>query len=163
MAMRHSLGMESGIDCRALQGLCELVARASARAIPASQPITGEAVFQHESGIHCHSLMKDRQSFEPFSAAELGRIAPQFVIGRHSGSESVLQALARIGVQTTRGVAQAMLPAIRERSVLKKLPLSEEDLIEIFLRTPGELGWSVCGLAEAHRGQPSNGIHSEIA
>ena len=72
MAMRHSLGVEPGIDCRALQGLCELVARASARAIPACQPITGEAIFQHESGIHCHSLLKDRQSFEPFSAAGTG-------------------------------------------------------------------------------------------
>ncbi len=135
MAMRHSLGVEPGIDCRALQGLCELVARASARAIPACQPITGEAIFQHESGIHCHSLMKDRQSFEPFSAAELGRITPEFVIGRHSGSESVLQALSRLGVKTTRSVANRMLPEIRQRSVVKKSPLSDEELMQIFRGT----------------------------
>jgi homocitrate synthase NifV len=138
MAMRHSLGMDSGIDCRALQGLCELVARASARAIPACQPITGEAIFQHESGIHCHSLMKDRQSFEPFSAAELGRIAPEFVIGRHSGSDSVLQALTRLGVHTTRSVANRMLPEIRMRSVLRKSPLSHEELMQIYRGTVGE-------------------------
>jgi homocitrate synthase NifV len=138
MAMRHSLGLESGIDCRVLQSLCELVARASARAIPACQPITGEAIFQHESGIHCHSLLKDRQSFEPFSAAELGRIAPEFVIGRHSGSDSVLQALSRLGVSTTRSVANRMLPAIRQRSVLKKSPLSHEELMQIFRGMLGE-------------------------
>jgi homocitrate synthase NifV len=137
MAMRHSLGVEPGIDCRALQGLCELVARASARAIPVCQPITGEAVFQHESGIHCRSLLKDRQSFEPFPAAEVGRVAPEFVIGRHSGSESVLQALARLGIHTTRGVAQRMLPEIRRRSVSKKLPLSEKELMRIFRRHAG--------------------------
>jgi homocitrate synthase NifV len=135
MAMRHSLGIEPGIDCRQLQGLCELVARASARAIPAAQPITGEAIFQHESGIHCHSLSKDRHTFEPFSAAELGRIAPEFVIGRHSGSDSVLQSLARLGVQTTRTIAQRMLPAIRQRSVLKKSPLSQDELMQIFRMT----------------------------
>jgi homocitrate synthase NifV len=138
MAMRHSLGLEPGIDCRSLQGLCELVARASARAIPVCQPITGEAVFQHESGIHCHSLLKDRQSFEPFSAAELGRIAPEFVIGRHSGSESVLQVLARLGIHTTRNIASRMLPEIRQRSVLKKAPLSHEELMQIFRGTAGE-------------------------
>jgi homocitrate synthase NifV len=135
MAMRHSLGIEPGIDCRALQGLCELVARASARAIPPAQPITGEAIFQHESGIHCHSLLKDRQSFEPFAATELGRVAPDLVIGRHSGSESVLQVLSRLGVETTRTVANRMLPEIRRHSVLKKAALSDQELIQIFQRT----------------------------
>ena len=139
MAMRHSLGLASGIDYCALQDLCQLVARACCRAIPANQPITGEAIFLHESGIHCHSLLSDRQSFEPFSAAELGRIAPEFVIGRHSGSESVLQILSRLGVRTTRNIAQRMLPEIRQRSVRKKSSLSHEELLQIFRRASGSL------------------------
>jgi homocitrate synthase NifV len=139
MAMRHSLGVESGIDCRAIHGLCELVARASGRVIPVSQPVTGQAIFQHESGIHCHALLKDRQSFEPFCAAELGRVVPEFVIGRHSGSESVLQVLARLGVNTTRNVANRMLPAIRQRSVFKKSSLSGDELIQILRSTLCEL------------------------
>ena len=138
-AMRHSLGLDPGVDCRALPDLCRMVSRACGRAIPASQPITGEAIFQHESGIHCHSLLSDRQSFEPFSAAELGRIAPEFVIGRHSGSESVLQILSRLGVRTTRNIAQRMLPEIRQRSVRKKSSLSHEELLQIFRRASGSL------------------------
>lgn len=135
MAMQHSLRLASGIDCRALQNLCELVAHAAARPIPASQPIIGDAIFQHESGIHCHSLSRDRQSYELFSAAELGRIAPEFVIGRHSGSESVLQLLSRLGIATTRTVASRMLPEIRRRSVLKKSSLNHQELIQIFRGT----------------------------
>jgi homocitrate synthase NifV len=142
MAIRYSLGLTCSIDCRAIQSLCQLVSRAAARAIPASQPITGHAIFQHESGIHCHSLLKDRQSFEPFSAAELGRIAPEFVIGRHSGSESVMQVLSRLGVHTTRNVANRMLPEIRQRSVVKKSALSHEELIQIFEGTSSKLS---CG------------------
>lgn len=140
MAMRHSLGIVPGIDCRALQALCELVANASGRAIPAAQPITGEAIFRHESGIHCHSLLRDRQSFEPFSASELGRLTPEFVIGRHSGSESVLQSLSRLGVLATRGIANRMLPEIRQRAVLKKSPLNDEELMQIFHGTLMESG-----------------------
>ena len=140
MAMQHSLGLASGIDYRALQSLCELVAAAAARPIPVSQPITGEAIFQHESGIHCHSLLKDRQSYELFPAAELGRVSPDFVIGRHSGSESVLQLLAQLGVTTTRGVANRMLPEIRRRAVLKKSSLSHEELMQIFRGTVATLG-----------------------
>ena len=135
MAMRHSLGVESGIDCSALPSLCAQVARASSRVIPPDRPITGEAIFQHESGIHCHSLRTDRRSFEPFAAAELGRLTPEFVIGRHSGSESVLQVLSVLGVNTTRNVADQMLPTIRERSALTKSALSNEELLQIFNRT----------------------------
>lgn len=144
MAMQHSLGMPSGIDCSALQQLCELVSRSARRAIPEGQPITGQAIFQHESGIHCHSLIKDRKSFEPFSAAELGRVAPEFVIGRHSGSESVLQVLTRLGIKTSRSVVNRMMPAIRQRSVLKKSSLNHEELVQIFQRTLGKI--SGCGL-----------------
>jgi homocitrate synthase NifV len=139
MAMQHSLGIASGIDCCALQGLCELVAKAASRTIPESQPITGSAIFQHESGIHCHSLLNDRNSFEPFSASELGRIAPEFVIGRHSGSDSVLQVLSKLGVNTTRSVANRMLGEIRRRSVRNKSSLTHEELIQIFQGTNGEL------------------------
>lgn len=139
MAMRHSLGMETGIDCCALQGLCELVANASGRTIPVSQPVTGKSVFEHESGIHCHSLIKDRQSFEPFSAAELGRVTPEFVIGRHSGSESVMQVLLHLGVKTTRNVVNRMMPKIRQRSVMKKSALSHEELMQIFRVAQAEL------------------------
>jgi homocitrate synthase NifV len=135
MAMRHSLGIECGIDCSALPRLCEQVARASARAIPPDQPIIGKAIFQHESGIHCHSLCNDRRSFEPFAAAELGRITPEFVIGRHSGSEGVLQVLAVLGVNTTHAVANQMLPEIRHYSMLNKSALSHEELLRIFAMT----------------------------
>jgi homocitrate synthase NifV len=134
MAMRHSLHIDCGIDCSVLPALCEQVARASSRVIPPDQPITGAAIFQHESGIHCHSLRTDRRSFEPFHAEELGRIAPEFVIGRHSGSESVLQVLLKLGVRTTRGVADQMLPEIREHSILNKSALSHEELLQIFTR-----------------------------
>jgi homocitrate synthase NifV len=137
MAMRHSLGLDCAIDCSLLQGLCERVAAAAARSIPPSQPITGEAVFQHESGIHCHSLLRDRQSFEPFSAVELGRIAPEFVIGRHSGSESVLEVLNGLGVKTTRSVANRMLPEIRQRALLNKSSLTHDELMQIFSQYAG--------------------------
>jgi homocitrate synthase NifV len=140
MAMRHSLGRPCGIDSRQLQRLCELVARAAGRGIPVNQPITGEAVFQHESGIHCHSLIQDRQSYELFPASELGRVTPEFVIGRHSGSEGVLQVLRRLGVETTRMVANSMLPEIRQRSVVKKSGLSDAEVMQIFQGTLGRPG-----------------------
>ena len=140
MAARHSLGCECGIESHALPALCELVARAAKRPIPPSQPITGEAVFQHESGIHCHALLKDRRSFEPFPSSELGREASAPVIGRHSGTESVRQHLVRLGVEIPRMVVQRMMPEIRRQSVRNKGAVSAKELLEILATVSRELG-----------------------
>ena len=135
IAIRHSLAIECGIDCGALQSLCEMVAQATRRPIPINQPITGEAIFRHESGIHCHSLAKNSKSFEAFCASEVGRPPSEFVIGRHSGSEGVLQVLLRLGVHATRSTATRMLPRIRHHAVLKKSALSDDELMHIFRLT----------------------------
>ncbi len=140
MAARHSLGVECGIRSSALPEICELVARAAQRPIPPAQPITGEAVFQHESGIHCHALLKDRRSFEPFSASELGREATAPVIGRHSGTESVRQHLAQLGVDVPRMVVECMMPRIRLQSVRNKGAVSARELLEIHNSVSHELG-----------------------
>lgn len=132
MALRHALGRECGVRTDALPALCEFVARASARPIPPSQPITGAAVFQHESGIHCQALLRDRRSFEPFSGTELGRGETDIVIGRHSGSESVRRVLEGLGVETTRSVSSKMLPAIRKFSLHIKRALSPQEVLQIF-------------------------------
>jgi homocitrate synthase NifV len=146
MAARHSLGVECGIESSALPALCELVARAAQRAIPPSQPITGEAAFQHESGIHCHALLRDRRSFEPFSSAELGREVSAPVIGRHSGTESVLQHLLRLGVEATRMGVERMMPQIRRQAVQNKGAVSQQELLSIHEAVSRELGLNLqCG------------------
>lgn len=51
-----------------------------------------------------------------------------------------MQVLRRLGVETTRNIANRMLPEIRQRSVLKKSWLSDEELIQIFEGTLSRLG-----------------------
>jgi homocitrate synthase NifV len=131
MALRHSLSLDAGIDSHQLPLLCELVSRSSRRPIPVSQPITGAAIFQHESGIHCHGQRRDRRSYEPFAATELSRHS-EFVVGRHSGSDSVRAALEHSGVEATRDEASRLLPEIRRRALEFKRPLSPAELVLLY-------------------------------
>ncbi|MFO8085006.1 MAG: hypothetical protein R6U27_11885 [Desulfobacterales bacterium] len=71
-------------DC--LMDLCRFVSNASSRKIHESKPITGEAIFMHESGIHCAALLKDPLSYQPFLPENAGQKETQFVLGKHSGS-----------------------------------------------------------------------------
>jgi homocitrate synthase NifV len=108
---------------------------ASGRSIHTNKPITGQAAFLHESGIHCSALLKDRKAYELFSAGEVGRPQPDFVIGKHSGSEAVVNALAQQGIVVSRKEASEMLPEIRRRCVRVKSPLQVADLADFFKKS----------------------------
>jgi len=135
MALRHSLRLNLPLRTELLDGLCALVAKASGRSIHSSKPITGQAAFLHESGIHCSGMLKDRKAYELFHAGEVGRPQSDFVIGKHSGSEAVVNALARQGILVSRKEASEMLPEIRRRCVSLKSPLQVTELANLF-RTP---------------------------
>ena len=75
MALRHTLGRESGSDTSRLSALCELVANRSRRPIHRAKPITGADAFRHESGIHTAALLKNPAAYQPFPSEETGRAA----------------------------------------------------------------------------------------
>ena len=93
MALRNGAN-QSRFHLDQLPGLCDLVAKASHRPIPVNQPIVGQGVFSHESGIHVHAMLKDPTTYEPFSPGILGRNS-QFVLGKHSGKASLKHALEK--------------------------------------------------------------------
>ena len=85
LALKMSCHVQTGIMTPQLAALSDLVAAASGRSLAFDKPVTGGAAFLHESGIHCAGLLRDRRTYELFSAGEVGRTTPGFVIGRHSG------------------------------------------------------------------------------
>ena len=85
MALNVSTRFGSRIRCDRLSSLCEAVAGASRRPIPVDKPIVGPDIFSHESGIHCHALLKNAYAYQPFLPETLGRAEMKFVAGKHSG------------------------------------------------------------------------------
>jgi homocitrate synthase NifV len=139
MAIRHSLRRNSGVSPSGLADLCSYVAKASGRELPVAQPITGKAVFQHESGIHCSALLHNRRTYELFAARDVGRSTPEFVVGDSSGSEGILHVLAEHGIITNREIASRMLQPIRLLARRKKRALKPEEVTKIFHRISMEL------------------------
>jgi homocitrate synthase NifV len=85
MAINLSTRFSCRILCDQLPPLCDAVARASRRQLPVNKPIVGQDVFSHESGIHCHALIKDPNTYQPFLPETVGRGEAVFVSGKHSG------------------------------------------------------------------------------
>jgi homocitrate synthase NifV len=95
MALSLHDKLNCNISTASLMDLCRFVAMASERSIPVSKPITGQAVFTHESGIHCAALSKNPLSYQPFLPENSGQKTTRFILGKHSGSKTIRHKLAQ--------------------------------------------------------------------
>ena len=117
MALRVTAGADCGVDAKRLTALCRLVAAAAGESIPLRKPIVGRAVFEHESGIHVQAMHRDRRSYEPFPADEVGGSGSRFVLGKHSGRAAIRWALAQRGIDLPDdGTAEQLLDELRQTS-----------------------------------------------
>ena len=105
VAMNLSGRFNTTIDIRHLMNICKYVEEVSGYPIPADKPITGSAAFLHESGIHCAGLLKDTLSYQPFHPESVGRKGFGFVLGRQSGSNSIIHILGKAGIDISKDEA----------------------------------------------------------
>lgn len=132
MALRTLPEFDHGLRTEGLYALCCNVARCAGREIPPTQPVTGSDAFLHESGIHVHALLHDRRSYEPFSAAAVGR-SPELnvVAGKHSGTSSLIYLLKQSGVVLNKQEAGELLVRVRARSEQLGRGLMPDELIRL--------------------------------
>jgi homocitrate synthase NifV len=133
MSLKRHLGVDLGIRTDGLTELAKYVATASRRPIPANKPVTGLAVFAHESGIHVDGTLKLADAFEPFPAASVGG-ETQILIGKHSGAGAVQHVLAAHGINTRRQDLGPVVEAIRYEAVQRKRSLAAEEAVAVYER-----------------------------
>jgi homocitrate synthase NifV len=108
VAMNLSGRYNTTVDVRHLMNICAYVAEISDRPIPADKPITGSGAFLHESGIHCAGLLKDPLSYQPFLPESVGRKGFGFMLGRQSGTHSIMHMLGKAGIEISRDEAMRL-------------------------------------------------------
>lgn len=122
--------IDLGLDLTALRELSRLVGSAAHHNVLPWQPIVGDNVFAHESGIHAKGMLKDTSTFEPFPPHIVGG-ERRYVLGKHSGRALVAWMLDNAGVPSEEADLMACLEIARQRSIDKAGPLSSEELVEI--------------------------------
>ena len=128
MAARLTLRTDCGVKTRQLSALSDLVAHASCRPLAPEKPVTGTAVFRHESGIHCGGLLQNRATYEPFAAEDVGHAPTEMVVGRHSGTRLLQDKLERMKADFPPGLLPALLAAVRRFSAVRKRNITAAEL-----------------------------------
>ena len=137
LGVHRCLGLDSGVDFSQLPALCQKVAEAAQRPIDAQQPLVGEQVFTHESGVHVAALLQDRESYQAIDPALMGR-EYRLVLGKHSGRQAVDGVFARMGYPLNALQIDVLLPAIRRFAESWKRTPKDYELIAIYDELCGE-------------------------
>ena len=132
MACRHGCHESCGIDTGSFYQLSQMTAAAAGRSIPVDKPVIGDAVFLHESGIHCKALLADPASYQPYLPEEVGQKSFEFVLGKHSGTRVLQHFLESQGMAADEDFTRNLLGDVRAEAVRLKRGLEP---------------WEVCGLA----------------
>jgi 2-isopropylmalate synthase len=112
MIMESIYGIRTGIKKELLVETSRLVSRFSGIGIPPTQPVVGENVFSHESGIHTQGVLKCSATFEPgIMTPEMVGHRRRLTLGKHVGRHAVRRMLVDVHIEP----GDAQLDTIVER------------------------------------------------
>jgi len=98
MSLKLSTSLQCDFDTTAINEICRIVADLSGMEIGRQKPITGSSIFKHQSGIHCHALLQNRSTYEPYDPSLSGHAPSRFICGTHSGRAGILSMLSDRGI-----------------------------------------------------------------
>jgi 2-isopropylmalate synthase len=100
MAMRTRrdfLRVATGIDTKRIYPTSRLVASITGQPIPRNKAVIGENAFAHESGIHQHGVLANRECYEIMDPRDIGIPSSRLVLGKHSGRHAFKERLEHLG------------------------------------------------------------------
>ncbi|VVO18359.1 hypothetical protein [Pseudomonas fluorescens] len=130
LALKILYNIDLGVDETKLISLSQVVAQATRVKCYPWQPIIGENVFAHESGIHADGILKNNTSFEPFLPELVGGVR-RIVIGKHSGRAALKYVLQSLGVMFTDSELIECLRLTRALSIKIERGLRDEELLGV--------------------------------
>jgi len=132
LALELSAGISSTLCTKKLAAICDYVTEVSKRPVSPSKPITGSLVMTHESGIHTGCILKNRQTYQPFPAALIGREEQEFLIGKHSGKLTVLHFLSEAHLTIDEESCTLLLAKIKAQSEYLKRALTKDEFKKLY-------------------------------
>lgn len=131
LALLTMYGIDIGIKLDKMYELGKMVSEISGHPIPGNRPITGEHAFNVESGIIATWLANCGEEHLtevfPYRPSLIGRPAPQIVMGKGSGIDSVKIWLERLQIRVTDEQALAVLAAVKGWGLAHKRLMTEDE------------------------------------
>ncbi|MFT3792456.1 MAG: 2-isopropylmalate synthase [Rudaea sp.] len=155
MALRtraDRFSVETGIRTRLLYPTARLLANVTGATIARNKAIVGDNAFAHESGIHQHGMLKNRETYEIMRPEDVGVEKTQLVLGKHSGKHALRDRLKSLGYDVGDAEVEKIFPRFKALADKKK-EVFDSDLDALVLgQDPATLGpWHLHDLVATSR------------
>ncbi len=120
-------GLETGVRTEELARTSRLVSRLTGYPVQYNKAVVGRNAFAHESGIHQHGVLSDRQTYEIIDAASVGQEAAQIVLGKHSGRHAFADSLEKMGLSLQGDALNQAFVRFKELAD-RKVEITDADL-----------------------------------
>lgn len=120
-------GAKTNINTRELYRTSRLLSTITGIAVPPNKAVVGANAFAHESGIHQHGVMANRETYEIISPEIIGVPQNKLVLGKHSGKHAFAERLNTLGYFLSD---DELLKAFEDFKVLadKKKAVTDRDI-----------------------------------
>lgn len=129
--------VEIGADTTQIFETSRLVSTLTGYPIQYNKAVVGRNAFTHESGIHQHGVLRNRETYEIMDPAAVGRTSV-IVLGKHSGRAAFLHALTKMEIVLEDADFQRSFERFKELAD-RKGEISEEGLRAIVGEETGAL------------------------
>jgi 2-isopropylmalate synthase len=119
--------VETTVHTEELARTSRLVSRLTGYPVQYNKAVVGRNAFAHESGIHQHGVLEDRETYEIIDATTVGQEAAQIVLGKHSGRHAFSDTLDRIGLHVQGDALNQAFMRFKELAD-RKVEITEADL-----------------------------------
>jgi isopropylmalate/homocitrate/citramalate synthase len=140
LALLTMYGLNTGVRTERFFDLSRLVMQLAGVSQPSNRPVVGERLYNVESGIittWVRNVGDELTESFPYRPELVGQPAPELVLGKGSGLDSVAAGLERLGREATPEQREAILAAVKERSLADKDLLDDDRFLEIVDRVTG--------------------------
>ena len=135
LALLTMYGVDTGIDTTKFTEIARLVADMSGVTQPKNRPVTGEMLYNVESGIIAtwvNNVGDELLEPFPYRPELVGQADPEIVLGKGSGLDSIAIWLARHGITDPDTKAlEAILAEVKGRSLAKKGLLDDDEFLDV--------------------------------
>jgi 2-isopropylmalate synthase len=124
---RDLYDVETGINTEEIIKTSRMVSSFTGMPVQPNKAIVGVNAFAHESGIHQHGYIMDRQTYEIMRPEDVGLRESILTLGRRSGRHGLRQRLSELGYE----VSDAQMDDIYQRFIEvadRKKQVYDEDL-----------------------------------
>jgi len=136
VAMKVLYNYDMNIDTSRLHELAEMVHKFSRIPISPHQPLIGENVFSHESGMHIAAILNHPVTYECIPPELVGQ-SRRLLMGKHTGSTYIKKRLDEKGIRVTPEELNIILQEIKLLGEFKGKVTEDEfwNIVNIILGT----------------------------